>query len=153
MPNALVPELAVRDWHASLRFYRDLLGFRADYLRPEEGFASLSFGDAELMIDQIGTGRDFGDAAELRNRTLGRGLNLQIRVPALDPLLAALAGSGTPLHLAPEERWYRRDDVEIGQRQFVVADPDGYLLRFCQDLGTRPRPAVSPPAAEPRRPS
>jgi lactoylglutathione lyase len=39
-----------------------------------------------------------------------------------------------------EERWYRRGDVLLGQRQFVVQDPDGYLLRFCQDLGSRPAP-------------
>jgi hypothetical protein len=37
-----------------------------------------------------------------------------------------------------EERWYRRDQMETGNRQFVVADPDGYLLRFFSDLGRRP---------------
>ena len=37
-----------------------------------------------------------------------------------------------------EERWYRREDEELGNRQFVVADPDGYLLRFFTNLGTRP---------------
>jgi len=26
----------------------------------------------------------------------------------------------------------------VGNRQFVVPDPDGYLLRFFQDLGERP---------------
>ncbi|HEY0476960.1 MAG TPA: hypothetical protein VGD37_05520 [Kofleriaceae bacterium] len=36
-----------------------------------------------------------------------------------------------------EERWYRRNDHEVGNRQFVVADPDGYLLRFFGDLGQR----------------
>ena len=29
-----------------------------------------------------------------------------------------------------EESWYRRGSEENGNRQFVVADPDGYLLRF-----------------------
>jgi hypothetical protein len=36
-----------------------------------------------------------------------------------------------------EERWYRRGDTRLGNHQFVVADPDGYLLRFFQDLGER----------------
>jgi GNAT superfamily N-acetyltransferase len=36
-----------------------------------------------------------------------------------------------------EERWYRENEIENGQRQFVVADPDGYLLRFFTDLGQR----------------
>jgi hypothetical protein len=30
------------------------------------------------------------------------------------------------------------ENTETGQRQFVVADPDGYLLRFCMSLGQRP---------------
>ena len=29
-------------------------------------------------------------------------------------------------------------DVENGGRQFVIADPDGYLLRFYTGLGQRP---------------
>jgi len=28
--------------------------------------------------------------------------------------------------------------VEAGNRQFVIADPDGYVLRFYEDLGRRP---------------
>lgn len=34
-----------------------------------------------------------------------------------------------------EERWYRRDDLEIGVRQFAVQDPDGYLIRLSQSIG------------------
>jgi hypothetical protein len=37
-----------------------------------------------------------------------------------------------------EDRWYDRDSLSFGNRQFVVQDPDGYLLRFFQDLGSRP---------------
>jgi hypothetical protein len=36
-----------------------------------------------------------------------------------------------------EERWYRVGDSEAGNHQFVTADPDGYLWRFFEDLGTR----------------
>ena len=31
---ALIPELAVADWRASVRFYRGLLGFAVAYDRP-----------------------------------------------------------------------------------------------------------------------
>lgn len=112
-----------------------MLGFEARYLRPEEGFACLALGDAELMIDQIGLGRDFRDLAP--DRPLATGLNLQIRVSSVAPLLAALARHGLRLHLPLEDRWYRRDTEEVGNRQFVVADPDGYLLRFFEYLGAR----------------
>ncbi|MEO9168740.1 MAG: VOC family protein, partial [Aestuariivirga sp.] len=36
-----------------------------------------------------------------------------------------------------EEKWYRAGDEEVGQRQFLVQDPDGYLLRLCQPIGRR----------------
>lgn len=133
---ALVPEFAIRDWRASLAFYRDTLGFEVRYLRSEEGFAYLALGEAELMLDQIGLGRDIDPV--LSTDRLGRGLNVQIRVAAVAPLIAALERGGHPLHLPLEERWYRRDHEEVGHRQFVVADPDGYLLRFYEALGARP---------------
>jgi hypothetical protein len=58
-----------------------------------------------------------------------------------------------------EERWYRVDvtnpggrwvssgPTEAGNRQFVVADPDGYLWRPFRDLGMRP--AAPPPTSGP----
>lgn len=140
MSNALVPELAVSDWQKSLQFYRDVLGFRVDYQRPEEGFAFLSLGQAELMIDQIGIGRDFDNGHLPDAPPFGRGMNLQIEVADVAALEASLNAHGIPLMLPMEERWYRVDDQETGNRQFIVADPDGYLLRFFQNLGLRPLP-------------
>jgi len=134
--NALIPELAVQSLGESLDFYRDLLDFAVAYARPEEGFAFLQLGDAQLMLDQIGLGRTF-DADGPLSRPLGRGLNLQIEVSAVQPLLQALERANWPLYLPPEEKWYRRGGEELGQRQFVVADPDGYLLRPFERLGPR----------------
>ena len=135
--NALVPELAVSDWRTSRAFYCDLVGFTVAYERPEEGFSFLTLGDAQLMIDQIGIGRTFEiDEAPLE-RPFGRGLNLQIRVPDVSAILQRLSAAGVPLYLPLEEKWYRRGDREVGNRQFVVPDPDGYLLRLHEDLGER----------------
>jgi hypothetical protein len=36
-----------------------------------------------------------------------------------------------------EVKWYRTGDFLSCNRQFVVVDPDGYLLRFYTDLGKR----------------
>lgn len=132
--NALIPELSVRSLAKSLRFYRSL-GFKVEYARPEEGFAFLSLGTAQLMLDQIGKGRTWRTAA-LR-RPLGRGINLQLRVPSISPLLHRLKARRVPLFLGPEDRWYRINSKHAGNRQFLVQDPDGYLLRFFEDLGTR----------------
>lgn len=138
MANALVPEFAVTDWTISRRFYCDILGFIVDYERTEEGFSYLRLGDAELMIDQIGTGRTFDDGHLPNAYPFGKGLNVQIRVADLAPMLAALTDAKHPLYLPLEEKWYRKADHAVGNRQFVVADPDGYLLRFYEDLGSRP---------------
>ncbi len=134
---ALVPEFAVSDWQRSKAFYQRL-GFTLSYERPEEGFAYLTLGTAHLMLDQIGAGRSFDDGHLPEAHPFGRGLNVQIEVDSIAPLLAALEAMAHPLYLPPETRWYRRGDVELGNRQFVVADPDGYLLRLFEDLGERP---------------
>jgi len=37
-----------------------------------------------------------------------------------------------------EEKWYRTGDTMGGNRQFLIQDPDGYLLRFFTHLGDKP---------------
>lgn len=59
MPPALIPEFSVSDIAASLRFYRDILGWQIVYDRPEEEFAYLRMGGADLMIDGLNVGRNF----------------------------------------------------------------------------------------------
>lgn len=135
---AIVPELAVRDWRRSLAFYTGVLGFACRYARPDEGFAYLTREGAHLMIDQIGLGRDFDTGLAGIAGPLGRGLNLQIRVSQIAPVIAALRQAGYPPVFGPEDKWYRQDDQETGNSQIVIADPDGYLLRLYQDLGSRP---------------
>ena len=136
--NALVPEFAVRDCAASRDFYCYILGFGVVYARPEEGFVYLAREGAELMLDAIGAGRDFEDAYMPGTTPFGRGVNLQIRVAALDPILTAVRQAGIVPARPLEDRWYRRDTDEIGHRQIVIADLDGYLLRFYEPLGIRP---------------
>jgi catechol 2,3-dioxygenase-like lactoylglutathione lyase family enzyme len=132
---SLTPELSVTDLRASLEFYVGTLGFAVVYQRQEEGFAFLRLGAAELMLDQIGVGRDWQTGG--LEKPFGRGINFQILVDSLEPILKNLADHRIPLFMNLEERWYRRDALEVGNRQFLVQDPDGYLLRFYEDLGQR----------------
>lgn len=71
---------------------------------------------------------------------LGNGINLQITVDDVAPILSRLATMDWPLFMPVEDKWYRAGEEETGQRQFIVADPDGYLLRLAQSLGYRPAP-------------
>jgi len=133
----IVPELYCSDFSRSLRFYTETLGFSVRYARPEERFAYLDFAGAEVMIEQtVDLARTFV-AGEL-DYPFGRGMNLQIEVRDVDALYARVRAAGSRIFLPLEERWYRRDAEEVGNRQFVVMDPDGYLLRFAQDLAARP---------------
>ncbi len=134
--NSLVPELSISDFEKSIEFYTKILGFSIEYQRVEEGFAYLSLGEAQIMIDQIDKGRTWktGDF----EHPLGRGVNFQIEVvDNIETLLEKLRQNNIELFLEPEEKWYRKNDFQVGNKQFLVQDPDGYLLRFFEDLGTK----------------
>ncbi|KTR09692.1 bleomycin resistance protein [Curtobacterium luteum] len=133
---ALVPELLITDLDASLAFWVQLCGFTIRYSRPEEGFAYLTLGDAHVMLDQTGVGRDWITGPLDLPR--GRGINFQITVEDCSTIAAALREAQVELFMQPETKWYRIDDEEAGVRQFCVTDPDGYLLRFASPAGRRP---------------
>lgn len=134
--NALIPELIVSDLQQSLRFYCHIMGFKIEYDRPEDKFAFLSYYGSQLMLEE-----DYPDESPWRvgplERPFGRGLNLSIECPDSALLAAALEDAGHHLHKPIEERWYRDHDRLHGQLNFLVLDPDGYLLRFNQSLGSK----------------
>ena len=146
-PPALIPELEVADLDRSLAAYVDVLGFRCHASRPEERFVYLIREAAHLMLEEAtGPGRRFHTAP--LEHPFGRGVNLQIETSSVDALYTNVQRSDLVICLPLEERWYRHDRIELGNRQFVVADPDGYMLRFFSGLGNRPvRPGA--PISEP----
>ena len=59
-------------------------------------------------------------------------------IAALARPLRRLREAGWPLLMQPEEKWYRlRPSEEVRVRQFLVQDPDGYLVRLQMSLGHR----------------
>ena len=64
----------------------------------------------------------------------GRGVNLE--VPCADVALVAsrLAAAGWTALVNLHEKSYRAGERSVRVRQFVVADPDGYLIRPSQRL-------------------
>lgn len=124
----------MRHLEASLSFYVDTLGFTTEYRRDEEKFAFLSLQGSQIMLEECNGHWDTGHL----EYPFGRGINFQICVEGITPLLSALADRNYPLMKSPWEAWYRKGNESIGQREFLVQDPDGYLLRFSESLGTRP---------------
>ena len=134
---ALVPELYCSDFSRSVEFYCSVLGFRIVYARKEENFAFLDREGAQLMLEQP-TGRTWLTGP--LEQPYGRGVNFEIEVTDALALHAGCTAAGASTFLSPEEKWYRRETVLLGVRQFIVQDPDGYLLRFSQPLGIKSAP-------------
>lgn len=145
--SRLVPELKVSDLATSLRFWCDLVGFAVRYGRPAEGFAFLDLDGAQVMLDQRGLGAPerigLWETGSME-KPFGRGINLEIQVGDLSSILIRLAVENVEIYFGPEERWYRVGSLEVGVRQFLVQDPDGYLLRLQQKIGERPAANAAP---------
>ena len=117
-----------------MRFYTEILGFRVLYDRPEHGFYYLERQGAEIMIEQLSDSSWLAGPVE---PPFGRGMHFEITTVDLAALYDTCKSSGTTIFRDWEEAWYRADDRYVGQNQFIVCDPDGYMLRFAEDLGTR----------------
>jgi len=137
---AVVPEFYVTDLGRSLRFYVDALGFEIDYERPESRFAALSFRGSRIMLEEISGTRAASDEEFAQGgwRTgdlefpFGRGVSLQISVLDVESAHARVLALGYQVRLGLRNRTYRMGDEVVEQRQFLVLDPDGYLIRLAQ---------------------
>ncbi|HXF32323.1 MAG TPA: VOC family protein [Solirubrobacterales bacterium] len=140
MKPKVVPELDVADLPRALRFYTVVCGFRIVYERPEDAFVYLEREGAELMLeDAAGPGRRFRTAP--LTHPFGRGVNLQIEVSDAGALHDSVVERGVEPLVGLEHRRYRIGDEEITSEQFVIADEDGYLLRFFTDRGASATPS------------
>ena len=120
----IAPELFVRDIDASLRFYVEQLGFRT--IRRESGFAVVALGDAHLLLatpDETVPAM----ASWLASGPRGVGIHIRIMVDAVDALYQLASASGATVVQELDDRAY-------GLRDFIVADPDGFLLRFASPI-------------------
>lgn len=136
--NTLVPELSVSDINKSLNFYLNILSFKLEYQRPEDKFAMLSLNDCQIMIEEI---NGYWQTGEL-SYPFGRGINFQITVSDINELYNSLRKHQYPIKMEIQENWYRADTKLRGQKEFLIMDPDGYLLRFVQTLGERENEGV-----------
>ena len=128
--NRLLPELSVTDINRTKAFYIDLLGFKLEYERPENKFMFLSFEGSQFMFEEIHT--DGWNTADLEY-PLGRGINFSVETDNIDVIYQKLLDAEYPLFRPMTTSQYRMNDEWLQQKQFLVQDPDGYLLRFNQE--------------------
>ena len=131
--NQLIPEFDVFNLEETLHFYVDLLGFKIEYDRKEERFVYLSFEKVQIMVQEIVAGNNKWETGKLEY-PLGRGINFEIDVEDITPIYNKLREENYEIFFDIEEHWYRKDNVLLGNKEFLVKDPNGYLLRFSEEL-------------------
>jgi catechol 2,3-dioxygenase-like lactoylglutathione lyase family enzyme len=136
--NPMVPELSVSNFEASLSFYIDVLGFSVRIKRENPDFVYLEQEQVQIMLEQItDSGWNTGELVA----PLGRGINFQIELSDLEPLLKRLKQAQVPFFRDLKETWYDLGEKLSGEREFLIQDPDGYLLWFTQHLGEKAKPS------------
>ena len=124
--NKIIPELSVFDINQTIAFY-EKLGFETIYERHEDLFAFMSFEGSQFMFEQIH--RDGWNIGEM-HYPLGQGVNFSIAVEEIDRLHQRLKEEQIEFYRDLNTSYYRVNDKCIEQKEFLIQDPNGYLLRF-----------------------
>lgn len=124
--RGMAPLLQVFDMPASIRFYRDVLGFEVASTSEPDGnhfdWALLRRGEMELMLNTAYE-RDSRPPAPDAARTAGhRDTALFFGCPDVDAAYAHLRANGVEAE-APVVQSY-------GMKQVYLKDPDGYTICF-----------------------
>lgn len=129
-----IPELSISNLENTLKFY-NTIGFKVEYSRPEDKFAFLSLNDdIQFMVQEISDSKKW-DVAPL-SYPFGNGINFQLEVDNVQSIYDSLKSANYKIAFEIEENWYRQDEKLLGNKEFLVQDPDGYLLRFSEDIGS-----------------
>ena len=124
--NNLIPELSVFDILQTKKFYKEL-GFKIEYERQKEKFIFMSFQDSQFMFEQIHD--DGWNTGEL-SYPLGRGINFSIAVEDVEELYKLVKTLNFEIYKELTRNKYQVNGTEETQIEFLIQDPNGYLLRF-----------------------
>ena len=123
--NSLIPELSVTDIEKSKEFYLSL-GFKIKYKRPENKFCFLELEENQIMIEEINDNWNTGTL----EYPFGRGINISMSVSNVKELYNNIINKNIKPFKELETHSYRVDDINYEDIEFLIQDPDGYLLRF-----------------------
>lgn len=123
--NSLIPELSVTDIEKSKEFYLNL-GFKIMYERKEDKFCFLYLEDNQIMIEEINNNWNVGEM----KYPFGNGINIGMTVSDIDSFYESIISKKIVLFRKIKTSKYRVDDIIYEDKEFLLQDPDGYLLRF-----------------------
>ncbi len=123
--NSLIPELSVTNIEKSKEFYLNL-GFKIMYERKEDKFCFLYLEDNQIMIEEINDNWNVGEM----KYPFGNGINISMSVSDIDSFYESIISKKIVLFRKIKTSKYRVDDIIYEDKEFLLQDPDGYLLRF-----------------------
>lgn len=123
--NSLIPELSVSNIEISKKFYL-ALGFHIKYEREEDKFCFLELEENQIMIEQINNNWNTGSL----EYPYGRGINISMTVSNIDNLYHHIQSQHIKIFRELKIDEYRVDQTIYKDKEFLIQDPDGYLLRF-----------------------
>ena len=123
--NSLIPELSVTNIEKSKEFYLNL-GFKIMYERKEDKFCFLYLEDNQIMIEEINNNWNVGEM----KYPFGNGINISMTVSDIDSFYESIISKKNVLFRKIKTSKYRVDDIIYEDKEFLLQDPDGYLLRF-----------------------
>ena len=123
--NSLIPELSVTDIEKSKGFYLNL-GFKVMYEKKEDKFCFLYLEDNQIMIEEINNNWNVGEM----KYPFGNGINISMTVSDIDSFYESIISKKIVLFRKIKTSKYRVDDIIYEDKEFLLQDPDGYLLRF-----------------------
>ena len=124
--NKMIPELSVFDINKTKKFY-SRLGFKIEYERNDERFVFMSFQGSQFMFEQIHD--DGWNTGEL-SYPLGRGINFSIAVEDVEGIYKLVKTLNFEIYRELTRNQYQVNGAEETQIEFLIQDPNGYLLRF-----------------------
>ncbi len=124
--NALIPEISVKNIEKSKEFYISILGFKLEYERVLDKFIFLSFGEAQLMIEEINGYWSVGE----RSYPFGNGVNFQIYTENIDDIYKVCKEKNLIFFRELMINEYKVNNQIVTEKEFLIQDPDGYLIRF-----------------------
>ena len=123
--NRLIPELRVSDINKSKGFYTKI-GFQIIYERVEDKFCFLELEGNQIMIEE--------DLEEWSTGKLeypyGRGINISMTVDDVYAYYLKLKELNINFFEEFMVNQHRVNDIIYEDKEFLIQDPDGYLLRF-----------------------
>lgn len=128
--NKLIPELSVSNIKKSTEFYIEVLGFKKEYERQADKFVFLSYFGSQIMLEEINNHWSVGKL----ERPFGRGINFQIETNEIEEISKRLKANNIEIYKDIFESRYKADSVTYVEKELLVQDPDGYLLRFQQTI-------------------